>query len=137
MLEVKANHAIFSATKSLERKKLILAPHKSKAVLLVARHRVKKVIIDIDGVNIASHPKIFRCLRNMTMKYHIYRTVERANKVINAIIRIMPNIGGPRGNSRRMLSPVSQSVMLYATSIWNNALSKKIYRSLYVKVPYA
>ena len=46
----------------------------------------------------------------------------------SALSRLMANINGPRPSKRRLLMSVTQSILLYGSEIWANALKKKVYR---------
>ncbi|XP_062535228.1 uncharacterized protein LOC134204423 [Armigeres subalbatus] len=46
-------------------------------------------------------------------------------KAMSAIARIMPNVGGPRSSTRRLLASVSSSILRYGVPAWGNALEIK------------
>ncbi|KAK9687919.1 hypothetical protein QE152_g35918 [Popillia japonica] len=39
----------------------------------------------------------------------------------------MPNVGGPRERSRRMLCAVMESIIMYGASIWGKAVTKEVH----------
>ena len=46
-----------------------------------------------------------------------------------ALARIMPNLGDPRQERRRLLMKLVTSIVIYAASVWAGAMDKKIYRT--------
>lgn len=50
-----------------------------------------------------------------------------------ALSRIMPNIGGPRSNKRRILGNVANSITLYGAELWGDWVDKMTYRKLIEK----
>jgi len=46
---------------------------------------------------------------------------------VSALTRLMPNVGGPSAEERKLLSTVVQSQLLYASPIWFSALRHKKY----------
>jgi len=65
---------------------------------------------------------------------HIKRSTERALKVLSAMSRIMPRVGGPRSAKRRLLTNVALLTLLYAAPVWNEAIQYKKYEHLLEKV---
>ncbi|XP_017773168.1 PREDICTED: uncharacterized protein LOC108560223 [Nicrophorus vespilloides] len=52
----------------------------------------------------------------------------RAAETTTALSRLMHNKGGPKSSKRRLLGVVAQSIMLYATPIWEQAMTVLSYR---------
>ncbi|KAK9695779.1 hypothetical protein QE152_g32324 [Popillia japonica] len=63
----------------------------------------------------------------MLMRVHIQKTAEKAGKVLANLCRLMPNVGGPRERSRRMLCTVMESIIMYGASIWGKAVTKEVH----------
>ena len=57
-----------------------------------------------------------------------FRTnIERSARVNTALSRIMTNIAGPSQSRRLLLAKVTQSIMMYAASVWRPALGIRTY----------
>ncbi|XP_068626377.1 uncharacterized protein [Battus philenor] len=52
------------------------------------------------------------------------RAATKASLVTDKLCRLMPNIGGPKQNRRKLLASVTTSVLMYGVPIWSDALSK-------------
>lgn len=59
------------------------------------------------------------------MKRQIQACAVKAEKATMKLQGIMPRVGGPKTSSRRILSAVAHSIMLYACPIWGQELSVK------------
>ena len=57
----------------------------------------------------------------LSYKHHLLAVSDKAEKINGALTRILPNIGGPQGERRRLISTVVDSVVLYAAPIWAEA----------------
>ncbi|XP_056642818.1 uncharacterized protein LOC130449163 [Diorhabda sublineata] len=55
-------------------------------------------------------------------------TVEKADKKIAQLRRLMPNVGGPGYCKRRVLCQVMHSVLLYAAPAWREAMKIHSYK---------
>ncbi|KAK9727949.1 hypothetical protein QE152_g18909 [Popillia japonica] len=64
----------------------------------------------------------------MLMRVHIQKTAEKAGKGLANLCRLMPNVGGLRERSRRMLCTVMESIIMYGASIWGKAVTKEVHR---------
>lgn len=51
-------------------------------------------------------------------KEHLTRVVQKAEKVLFNLYKLMPNIRGPRETKRRLFASVVRSVLLYGAPIW-------------------
>lgn len=54
---------------------------------------------------------------------HFGYAAKKDLKTINRLSQIMPNIGGPRENKRKLYSAVAHSVLLYAAPVWADELT--------------
>ncbi|XP_058456515.1 uncharacterized protein LOC131433917 [Malaya genurostris] len=50
---------------------------------------------------------------------------EKSAKAMNAIGRIIPNVGGPRSSTRRLIASISSSILRYRVPAWSAALEIK------------
>lgn len=137
-MERTANRVIADVTKWMQSKQLKLAPQKTEAVLLAGGRKIKSATVTIEGIRIDTQESIkylgVHLDRNTTMGKHIRKIVEKASKAIGNINRIMPKIGGPKENNRRVLFSVVQSIVLYGATIWKKAMTKKLYKNMLTKV---
>ncbi|XP_066909794.1 uncharacterized protein [Halyomorpha halys] len=58
----------------------------------------------------------------------------KSAKVTSFLSRLMPNVEGPKESSRRLLATVVSYIMLYAASIWKEAMATISYRIQMVSV---
>ncbi|XP_058838150.1 uncharacterized protein LOC131693900 [Topomyia yanbarensis] len=61
----------------------------------------------------------------LSFNHHVDYISEKSAKATNAIAIIMPNVGGPRSSTRRLLSAVSSSIARYGVIAWGAALKIK------------
>jgi len=59
-----------------------------------------------------------------TFRDHFDRLLTRADRMMAALGRIMPNIGGPGGRRRRLYASVVQSVILYGAPVWAEQVAR-------------
>ncbi|XP_022161493.1 uncharacterized protein LOC111027430 [Myzus persicae] len=60
--------------------------------------------------------------RTILFKGHVKKAAARAAEIGKQLARIMPNLGGPREDRRRLLSSVVHSVLLYGAPSWAQTL---------------
>jgi len=53
-----------------------------------------------------------------TFRGHFDRLLARADGMVAALGRLMPNIGGPSGRRRRLYASIVQSVIMYGAPVW-------------------
>ncbi|XP_070140008.1 uncharacterized protein [Drosophila kikkawai] len=99
-VSTKCSHAIDILMSWIAYNGLSLAEQKTEAVLISSRKVVEKVN--------------FRC--------HLEYAAAKASKATAAISRMMANTRGPRQHSRRLISTVVTSTLLYAAPIWAEAM---------------
>jgi hypothetical protein len=63
--------------------------------------------------------------QSMTGKVHLEMTIVKAGKTASAISRLMPNVGGPKASSRKIMASVVNSIVLYTAPVWCQALKYK------------
>lgn len=69
----------------------------------------------------------------LNIKAHIYKTVEKADKIMVIPTRFMPNIKGPGNTKKQVFGGVLQSILLYGTLIWGTTKIKK-YNNKLIKI---
>ena len=118
-------------------KGLQLAPQKTEVVILAGRRTIRDLQVTISGIQITSKKKVkylgIQMGHNLNMGAHIQSVTEKAEKAIAALSRLMPNVGGPRANKRRLLGNVVDSIILYGAPIWGDWVEKDTYRKLIEK----
>lgn len=125
----KANLGPMRVLNWMDKNCLSLALEKTQAVLLTKRTKLKPVHFNLLGTRIVSG----RSLKylgvwlhsKLTFSIHGHRTIEKAEKTMSALSRLMPTITGPSESKRKTLACVMQSQILYAAPVWNNATNNK------------
>ena len=120
-VEIAANDAIILIRRWLEAVKLSLAEHKTEAVLITSRKVPETIRIEVGDRTIEST----QCVKylgvmldnRLSFKRHLEYASKKASAVQAALSRMMPNIGGPRAEVRRLLAQVTCSVLLYASPV--------------------
>nr|CAI5853258.1 unnamed protein product [Callosobruchus analis] len=132
-LERVVNDALLRIDKWMEQHELNLAPEKTEAVILRGdRTKRDSVVFQIKGqqvvpgkslVYLGIHIDNERCFG-----VHVKKVIEKAEKKIAILSRLMPNVGGPSSNKRAILNGVIQSVVLYGAPAWHRVASRKKYQ---------
>ena len=65
----------------------------------------------------------------LSFGHHVRNIGIKASSVQVALARMMPNVRGPRSNTRVLNSRVVSSIILYASQIWADVLLVKSRRS--------
>ncbi|MGQ7310013.1 hypothetical protein ACTGYF_10915, partial [Streptococcus suis] len=55
---------------------------------------------------------------------HIKAASDKAAKRTTMLSKLMANVGGPTQSKRKLLMSVTESVMLYGSEIWSDALKQ-------------
>lgn len=122
-----ATEAVRRIRRWLQLAGLKLADHKTEAVLITGRKRVEFLTFTAGDTEITSKESVkylgVMIDNRLNFKSHIRYATEKASKIQSALSRILPNIGGPRYESRLLLSRVVSSALLYAAPIWADALN--------------
>uniref|UniRef100_A0A2S2QW03 Reverse transcriptase n=1 Tax=Sipha flava TaxID=143950 RepID=A0A2S2QW03_9HEMI len=110
---------------------LELSVEKTKAIMFRRKYKDRIPEIVIGGVNINTK-RSFKYLGlivddELNFKEHIKTAADKGNKVLQALSRLMPNIGGPKEPRRRLLVSIVQSVLLYGAPIWGQCLKYSKY----------
>ncbi|KAG5859441.1 hypothetical protein JTB14_035350 [Gonioctena quinquepunctata] len=99
----------------MERNHLRLAPHKTKAVIMKGPRDREGIQFTIGDTTVTSQRHIKYWIDNkLYFKEHIRKVTKKAEESIATLSKIMPNIGGPMSDKRKM-----QSIILYGASIWS------------------
>lgn len=126
-VEESANNALSVVAGKIRELGLSLAIEKSEAVMFRRKYKDRVPRISIDGVEI----RVGRSIKYLGLvvddylnfKEHVSVAVGKAERVLSALSRIMPNIGGPKEPRRKLLVSVVHSVLLYGCPVWGHTLA--------------
>uniref|UniRef100_A0A6V7KR42 Reverse transcriptase domain-containing protein n=1 Tax=Bracon brevicornis TaxID=1563983 RepID=A0A6V7KR42_9HYME len=111
---------------------LTLVAHKTEAVLFTSRKQLETITPNVGECSITSQPYIryLGVMLDSSLSYarHVEQVMEKASRVAMSLARLMPNIGGPRQDRRRLLASVVISVLTYGVAIWGEVLEMETYR---------
>ena len=118
---------------------LKLADHKREAVLFTSRKNVLNITLDVGQWTITSQP-FTRYLgvmldTRLSFKPHVEHAAVKVAKVVTALARLMPNIGGPRQPRSKLLASVVISILTYGIAIWSEAQKIKECRRSSISQP--
>lgn len=118
---------------------LEIAAHKTEAVLFGDRGVFHELFIYIEGERIT----VKSCIKHLgvvldralTFKAHFKYIEEKALKMVRLLWRILPNLKGPSALKRQLYAGVLHSVILYASPLWSDSLSRWVtYRAPLLKI---
>lgn len=125
-VELTSNAAIHIVQDWLSTAGLVLAEHKTEAVLVSSRKIRESMTVTVGTHNITSQ-KAIRYLGviiddRLSFGEHITQTSAKAARTCAALSRIMPNTGGASLPRRKLLTGVLSSMLLYAAPVWAEAM---------------
>ncbi|KAH1006087.1 hypothetical protein HUJ05_006856 [Dendroctonus ponderosae] len=134
ILKRKVGYAVSKVTETLDSMGIKVAVEKTESVLLAAPRKITNIVLEVGGKTVATSNSV-RYLgvmidRNLKMRKHIKHTVEKANRMLTLLYRLMPRVGGPRSNKRRILASAVTSAVLYGAPTWHQTLDFKHYSGL-------
>ncbi|KAH1021818.1 hypothetical protein HUJ04_011304 [Dendroctonus ponderosae] len=138
LLTEKAQHLTDVVIHKLKEMGLSVEPSKTEIVAIEGRRTLKDFKINVDGCQVIES-KTVRYLgvhldRDLTMKEHVRKVTEKATKMTNVMLRLMPKMGGPRQRRRLLLRSAVVSAIAYAAPIWISALRYAKYRGILERV---
>lgn len=105
---------------------LQLAPEKTEATLLIGRKQCKPIQVRLMGENVQVKDSIkylgVMLDKRLNFRPHIEYIAEKASRMSNSLIRIMPRQGGATVLKRKLLNNVAESTILYAAPVWKTAV---------------
>ncbi|KAH1006936.1 hypothetical protein HUJ05_007621, partial [Dendroctonus ponderosae] len=129
ILKRKAGCAVSKVTETLDSMGIKVAVEKTGSVLLAASRKITNIVLEVGGRAVATSDSV-RYLgvtidKNLKMRKHIKHTVEKANRMLALLYRLIPRVGGPRSNKRSTLASAVTSAVLYGTPTWHQTLHFK------------
>lgn len=128
-MEATTNEAVRQIRLWLQNAELELADHKTEAVLITGRKKMEFMTLTVGDTEIRSKQSVkylgVMIDNRLNFKSHIAFATEKASKTQAALSRMLPNIGGPRYQSRILLSRVVSSALIFAGPIWAHVLSNQ------------
>jgi len=125
-LETLANSALRLMEEHISSLSLQIAADKTEAVLFTRRYKHDTPAIMVGGKLILLTGKMtylgMILDSSLFFKVHMEAASSKAETISTQLSRIMPNVGGPREDRRRLLSAVVHSVLLYGAPSWAHTL---------------
>ncbi|XP_029672912.1 uncharacterized protein LOC115241339 [Formica exsecta] len=83
-----------------------------------------RVVVDDTSVWVGTQLKYLGLYLDATWSFggHFERLAPRAEAVVQALSRLLPNLGGPDGKVRRLYATTVRAVALYGSPVWADAL---------------
>lgn len=121
-LKVMANRALTKIGKWMKENGLTLAPEKTEAIILKGPRDRTEMGIVVDGRQITPG-KALKYLGviiddKMIFGEHVKAITAKAERAISSLVKLMPNVGGPKGDKRALYCNVADSILTYAAPIW-------------------
>ena len=122
-LVLKTNEALRRIDRWLKMHYLELAPEKTEAVILKGKRNWGNIEFKIKNTTITPSKSIkyLGIILGNFLKFgnHINTVTNTAEEKTAALSRLMPNIGGPLSEKRKVLSGVMHSILLYGCPVWH------------------
>lgn len=124
-LETRANEALSQVVDKISQIGLSLSVDKTEAVLFTNKYKYTRPRLFINGwqLTLGRQLTYLGIVIDDTLLYksHLTAAAEKGERVMSALSRLMPNVGGPKEKKRRLLSAVVHSVLLYGAPSWAEA----------------
>lgn len=125
----KLNQVMVRSQIWLEDHGLELARNKTEVILMTRSHIQLEMSMQIGDVSLVTRKNLkylgVRLDCRLTYWPHIKDVATKAAKVAGMLSRLMANIGGPTQSKRKLIMSVTNSILLYGSEIWADALEKK------------
>ena len=122
ILELSINESLWQAKRWLDSRGLKMAPHKTEALLVTDRTSFQYLRIVLGEHAVAWKTSIkylgVQLDRRLSFGEHLKIAAAKAIQCGEHLARLMPNIGGPREEKRRLVPSVVYSKLLYAAPVW-------------------
>lgn len=134
----KLNEVMLRTQAWLDKHGLSLATEKTEIIFLTNKHMPLEV--DIRACNTSLTTK--RAVKYLGLKLdcrlnfwaQIQHAATRASRIVGMLSKLMANVRGPTQSKRKLLMTTTNSVMLYGSEIWADALQKESRRKILLAV---
>lgn len=113
---------------------LQLAAEKTEALVITKRRVHNEIAVNCAGHRISSSQSLRYLGVQLDKKFgfweHACITAVGAEKMARQLGCLMPNLGGPRQKSRRLLTSVTTSKLLYAAPFWSPSMEKRGWKKI-------
>lgn len=128
-IERAAENAVEMVKVWLETKGLTLVLDKTVVVVMGDTRRLRQIAIRIAGQEIEEVPaaKYLGAWLDKRRSFvkHVAEAVDKAERMVIALMRIMGNVTRPGTKKRRISGQVNASILLYGALVWAKAFQKK------------
>jgi hypothetical protein len=125
-LETRANNALLEVKQRINSLGLEIATNKTEAVMFTYKYKFELPELKMGDENIPLSSEMtylgVTIDKSLLFKSHVRNASVKAEKIGSQLARLMPNVGGPREDRRRLLSSVVHSVLLYGAPSWAHTL---------------
>lgn len=138
ILELRINESLRRAKRWLDSRGLKMALEKTEALLVTDRRSFERPVLRIGEFEVEWRKQI-KYLgvvldKKLNFRPHIHQAGLKAVECGANLARMMPNVGGPREEKRRLVACVAHSKLLYAAPVWapsltNQAISQRLMSS--------
>lgn len=136
--QIKLNVAMRYTQAWLESRGLKLAAEKTELLFLTNRHIELQFEMQVSSSTIFTQKaaNYLGVRLDCKLKYwaQIKHAATKAGKATASLSRLMANVGGPTQNKRKLLMTTINSILLYGSEIWADALNANCRRRLYAAV---
>lgn len=128
-LVARCNRILEQLTSRLNAVGISVAPEKTMAVMVSSRRNAKPIKITMCG-QVIQTVEALKYLgvwieRNLKLNVHLREMAAKADKMAMSLGSLMPNYGGPRHTSRKLIASTVYSTVLYGVQAWFPYLSSK------------
>jgi hypothetical protein len=128
-VEVRSTRAIGTVVDWMSENKLSVAHSKTEMVVVSNLKQAQTAQIEFDGCSTTSARQVkylgVMIDDRLNFNSHIDYICGKASRSQTAISRIMPNRGGPKSSSRRLIASVVTSILRYGCVAWAHAVERK------------
>lgn len=148
-LMIKVNSGLSMVADWMRQNLLELAPQKTESVLLTKKRKLDTISFELLGNKVEPQSAIkylgIWLDPKLAFHEHVRKAIEKADRTVSALSKLMPNVGGPRASKRRLLASVIHSQLLYGAPVWRTAIDtikvrkalQKVQRQMAIRVSSA
>lgn len=121
-LKDEANYKLALVAEEIRSFGIELAVSKTEAVLITNKYKFNGPELKMNGQSLVIKKEIYLGVieeRNLMYKAHISEAALKAKRVLKALAQLIPNIGGPKHQRRKLLVSV---ILLYSAFFWAGTL---------------